>query len=628
MTAEQVKSKLPAKSPLSKPQVDSILTARKEDLEFATVHGALKLFPEDQWESLLLGPGLDGPSGPHTFVCFSQETVDAVHRSVTWHSLPTKEKSPESYFVYGEGQVLVPRMSVHQPLSVRNPFQSSTNLPFPPPAPFIPYMPPPQHAHTGHTGPAGAHLSSTSSSHLHSGSTPNLAPSTRQLGPAPYGFTPITATNQQGAPKLPDRPPQLPPRAISTNITHSTPAGHAKSQPPPLLPRPATGGAAKVHQNSVAASHSNAGSKGSPSSASHAHIHTTAGYPPTSAQSQPLARKPRSTSSGSSGASDAATSSHGKNSHSMVGIDSYEDDDGSDARTRSKSSSGGSSRCPDEVNGYCRSWNIAHQQVCSYTHLYWSEANDPTGYSAKYKFSMTKLSPGSPEFDYIKIRFINSWIHQSSKKPSVTKIKQVSCPMLEKLFNQRQDAIIAAGVKPNVTELYHGTCEANFTTLFTQGFQPPADYAPHPQCPVSGPYADKLSTSLCKRTCRLCTSMPKHAWGMCHMWGLGIYCAIDSSKSDIYVSNKKGKKNDRTKRKMLLCSVILGEAENVKLLKTPEQMHDRIAPAKGKHSIFASGFKTQTIPTHNGHTLGVMNDEYIVFHPHQIMPLYIIEYTK
>jgi hypothetical protein len=260
--------------------------------------------------------------------------------------------------------------------------------------------------------------------------------------------------------------------------------------------------------------------------------------------------------------------------------------------------------------------------------LYWSEQNDPTGYSSKYKFSMTKLSPGSPEFDYIKIRFINSWIHQTSKKPHVTKIKQVSCPLLEKLFNQRQEAIVASGVKANVTELYHGTCEANFATLFTQGFQPPADYAPHPQCPVSGPYADKLPTSLCKRTCRLCTSMPRHKWNMCHMWGFGIYCAIDSSKSDIYVSNKKGKRTDRTKRKMLLCSVILGEAETVKQLKSPDQMHERVLPSPGKHSIFAVGFKTQTIPTLNGQTLGVMNDEYVVFHPHQIMPLYIIEYSK
>jgi hypothetical protein len=260
--------------------------------------------------------------------------------------------------------------------------------------------------------------------------------------------------------------------------------------------------------------------------------------------------------------------------------------------------------------------------------MYWSEANDPTGFSSKYKYTMTKLSPGSPEFDYIKIRFINSWIHVQARKPTVTKIKQVSCPLLERLFNKRQEEIAATGVKPNVTELYHGTCEANFATLFTQGFQPPADYAPHPQCPVSGPYADKLSTSLCKRTCRLCTSMPRHCWTVCHMWGLGIYCAIDSSKSDIYVSNKKGKKTDRSKRKMLLCSVILGEAENVKQLKTPSSMHDRVGPAEGKHSIFAVGWKTQTIPTKDGQTLGVLNDEYIVFHPHQIMPLYVIEYSK
>lgn len=513
--------------------MNTILAHRKQELENYTLQGPLRIFPEEQWVELLSGPGIDGPGGAQTHFAYTQETIAAARKSLSWHTLPVDDRSPESYFVFGDGQVLVPRMEPHQPIAVNNPFRPKTHLPFPPPAPFVPK----------------------------------------------------TFASMSAPPKLPERTGSgQVARSGSASITSSAPQGTSSSSMAAITPGQA-----------------------------HAPITSSAA--------------PSDKASGSSGAQ-----KDGK--PDAAGRAGKKDGEYSDNKGAKKAGSDvqlgpdGKQRCPEELAGYCRAWNIAHQKICPHSHLYWSEANDPTGLSSKAKFGMQKLVPGSPEFDYIKIRFLNSWIHTTSKQPTVTKIKQVSCPHLEKLFNKRQEAIAATGVKPNMTELYHGTCEANFPTLFTQGFQPPADYAPHPQCPVSGPYADKLPTSLCKRTCRLCTSMPRHSWNMCHMWGFGIYCAIDSSKSDLYVSNKKGKKSDKTKRKMLLCSVILGEAENVKLLKTPGDMHDRVIPAPGKHSIFALGFKNSTIPTLNGQTLGVMNDEYIVFHPHQILPLYIIEYSK
>lgn len=589
----------------------------------------MQLFPEEQWESLLLGPGIDGPNGQHTCIGFTQESVDLARRTLSWHSFPSEDRPPESFFVFGEGRVLVPRLPAHQPNKVRNPFQHAPNLPLPPPAPFVPAS----QSRTNLTA-------STRSTSMHLQTAPggHTTPQGRAVAtnaPSP-GLSPVPG----GPPQLPDRSTQPGPYLATTGgrpqsgapITHSSPqsasqAGSAYHQT--HNPNYAPTSPYKNNPHHTVAHSSAVGSGASPSSGA-----VVARRPPantsTGASSSHSGHQTNTSASSSLSTSKKAKKpgEYGDSKLPAVratGISGAASAVSADGTRVNANDPGAPPRCPDEIAGYCRSWNIMHRQVCSYSHLFWSEVGDP---GRQVAWRKKRLAPGSPEFDYIAIRFVNSWNPSAGKKPTVTKISQLSCPVLEKLFNARQEAIQNTGAKPNVTELYHGTCEANFATLFTQGFQPPADYAPHPQCPVSGPLADKVSTSLCKRTCRLCTSTARHSWNICHMWGLGIYCAIDSSKSDIYVSNKKGKKSDRSKRKMLLCSVILGEAENIKLLKTPDERHNVIAPAAGKHSVFAAGFKTQTIPTQNGNTLGVMNDEFVVFHPHQILPLYIIEYGK
>lgn len=587
-----------------------LVNERAKDLEEATKNGPLRMFPEDQWESVLLGPGIDGPNGQHTLIGFSQESVDIARKTLSWHAFPAEDRPPESFFVHGDGLVLVPRVPTHQPQQVRNPFSNTSNLPMPPPAPFLPQGLVPSRSSTSLPGsqnstPLSTNNSQPNNSHLHTAPQQGHHHGSHSQGGHSHPPQPHYYTQSQGAPP-----------------GHAKTMQHLNTSLPPQVPDRSTQPQSR-YSSTANALHATAttGGHGHSHSASSPYAKTTSSAPHTVVQARPANAK-----AGAHGTKKPGEYSDKKAATRDIGISGAAAASGSSLNATDP---GAPQRCPDEIAGYCRSWNIMHQEVCLYSHHYLSEGNDAYDRSKlTSKYSFKRLVPGSPEFDYIKIRFINSWIHASSKKPTVTKIKQVSCPLLERLFNQRAETIQASGTKPNITELYHGTCEANFDTLFTQGFQPPADYAPHPQCPVSGHLADKLPTSLCKRTCRLCTSMPRHKWNVCHMWGLGIYCAIDSSKSDIYVSNKKGKKSDRIKRKMLLCSVILGEAENVKSLKTPHQMHDISSPAPGKHSIFAVGFKNATIPTLNGNTLGVVNDEYVVFHPHQIMPLYVIEYSK
>lgn len=73
------------------------------------------------------------------------------------------------------------------------------------------------------------------------------------------------------------------------------------------------------------------------------------------------------------------------------------------------------------------------------------------------------------------------------------------------------------------------------------------------------------------------------------MYGLGIYFADQSSKSDRYVSDKSGAKDHKTKRKMLVVEVMLGECYEVETLKTQDEFHDYIEPPDGKDSIMAIG---------------------------------------
>ena len=89
------------------------------------------------------------------------------------------------------------------------------------------------------------------------------------------------------------------------------------------------------------------------------------------------------------------------------------------------------------------------------------------------------------------------------------------------------------------------------------------------------------------------------------MYGAGIYLATDSSKSQRY-SHRAGA------HQLLLCEVLLGK---VLTLKTADQnMNLQRLKAKEYDSVFAG-------------TGGVLNDEFVVFRPEQVLPRYVVYYV-
>merc|ERR1711964_659817 len=109
---------------------------------------------------------------------------------------------------------------------------------------------------------------------------------------------------------------------------------------------------------------------------------------------------------------------------------------------------------------------------------------------------------------------------------------------------------------PREMELYHGTNMNILENLYTHGLFPPSDMEAAEECPVSGNKG--LRTSLCMNDCEFCTE--PHKWDRCHMFGLGIYLADIAQKSHRYVSATTAISQGRRECKIVLCSVLLGDA--------------------------------------------------------------------
>ena len=200
-------------------------------------------------------------------------------------------------------------------------------------------------------------------------------------------------------------------------------------------------------------------------------------------------------------------------------------------------------------------------------------------------------------------------------------------------------------------ELFHGTNCLILDDVYTHGLSPPSDRRPGDRCPRSG--GKGLATSLCDNRCELCTA--RHEWGMCHMFGLGIYLADLAQKSHRYVSQPElvggaGGSAERRRCRMVLCSVLMGRTLQLQgHLLARDGLHDLpslrscfpgdlegvVRPVSGQQS--ALGLSTPAIDQHDVlfvKGLGrqaqpgasVVNSEYISFHPYQCLPRYEIVY--
>lgn len=162
------------------------------------------------------------------------------------------------------------------------------------------------------------------------------------------------------------------------------------------------------------------------------------------------------------------------------------------------------------------------------------------------------------------------------------------------------------------------------------------------ECPISG--GKGLRTSLCTNTCQFCTK--PHRWDRCHMFGLGIYLADIAQKSHRYVSEAATTANGRRECKIVVCSVLLGDALQVEgHLRVGDAMHcvhslrtlrdgdlpkmvdfvrspEGKRPADQKDMLFVKGLEGSCRPGFSVH-----NSEFISFHPYQCLPRYEITYV-
>jgi len=179
--------------------------------------------------------------------------------------------------------------------------------------------------------------------------------------------------------------------------------------------------------------------------------------------------------------------------------------------------------------------------------------------------------------------------------------------------------------------LYHGTHEGLLTQIYREGLKCPADFDASKDCPVSKKIfisEDQPTPSVCRSNCKLCVK--EHMFSKCHLYGLGIYFSSDPTKSNEDIRSDSGTTDVKVGRKMLLCRVELGYADVLKtFLQSEKEYHDRYLPKEGKDSIFVKGAeKDVKIPTGtSGLPLGSQSDIYVIFHPFQAIPEYVVEFS-
>jgi len=304
---------------------------------------------------------------------------------------------------------------------------------------------------------------------------------------------------------------------------------------------------------------------------------------------------------------------------------------------------------------YCRGWNIRGHHSwnwgCSFDH----PAEMRPTHGAQY--SLERVSKDSAKFDEIKTELCRSAPFVSgngaSGMPHIVQVRRVVNSALERLYEERRGFLYDKHGFAVEKELWHGTSCKALPELLTHGLQPPSDMQPGESCPLSG--GKGLCTSLCGTGCTHCVD--SHNWNKCHMYGLGVYLADLAQKSHRYVREpyKLGDKDPigsvptpaaagigragQSVYTMVRCRVVLGNPYLIECnLMSPSAMHDvcwcqdpsdmletgseEWSMARGHDAYFVRGLTGKQKAG-----LGVYNNEYIVFQPYQILPLYCVDYV-
>ncbi|KAJ5080165.1 hypothetical protein M0811_14110 [Anaeramoeba ignava] len=262
--------------------------------------------------------------------------------------------------------------------------------------------------------------------------------------------------------------------------------------------------------------------------------------------------------------------------------------------------------------GYCRIQTVRDytskdkRLVCNFRH------NIPPTLKIKQQDAkLEDLKTDNPIYIDIEKKFKHNWTYGTV--PTVIKIQKINNPYLSHWFNRRKLYLEERRKKIfAVNELYHGTDERYLKTIMDTGFYIVSNYNANPKCKSSGYKENKNQPSFCNIDCPHC--IEKHVWNKCHMYGLGIYLTLCTSKSDKYV------KATGSDRKLFLCDVSLGESYYHKeSLQKQDAAHDWVLPPDGYDSITVPG-------TGSTSPLNVMNNEFIIFHKFQAIPRYLITY--
>eukprot|EP01064_Diplonema_japonicum_P003982 TRINITY_DN1263_c1_g4_i2.p1 TRINITY_DN1263_c1_g4~~TRINITY_DN1263_c1_g4_i2.p1 ORF type:complete len:1212 (+),score=312.10 TRINITY_DN1263_c1_g4_i2:65-3637(+) len=269
--------------------------------------------------------------------------------------------------------------------------------------------------------------------------------------------------------------------------------------------------------------------------------------------------------------------------------------------------------------GYCRGSNLRGHtdwtKVCSFRH----DARDSLTFDASLRYE--SIPDGSAKY--------NELATEVGRLGRVTRVRRIVNAKLEKAYESRRAFLNEKHGSIIEKELWHGTACKALDQILQKGLQCPADSCAAKECSVSG--GKGLCTTLCDTNCNKCVK--PHKWERCHMFGLGIYLADSAEKSHRYV-----RPHDDNTYSLVRCRVNLGSPYLVKAnLLTQNALHDFVNcsdPSKHldniavpwDHAQSHESFYVKGLGAAHKYGYGVMNSEYIVFQPYQVLPLYVVDY--
>eukprot|EP00756_Hemistasia_phaeocysticola_P028823 Hpha_TRINITY_DN16194_c7_g1::TRINITY_DN16194_c7_g1_i1::g.7150::m.7150 len=284
---------------------------------------------------------------------------------------------------------------------------------------------------------------------------------------------------------------------------------------------------------------------------------------------------------------------------------------------------------------YCRFWNLhgtaRWHHKCPYAH---PKELFPT-HGAEKDLRLEEIQPGSAEWDKIEGEllgcgsFPNSADGHAGGEPKIICIKQIVNHRLAKQYAARKAYLESTHEQVAEAELWHGTHSGSIEEMITHGIQPPADVLASQQCPRSR----GAKTSLCDNRCLHC--IEPRRWDGRDKYGLGVYLAGQPCKAHRNVQAPK-EAGGRRLYTMIRCQTNLGSPLMIDgTLLRGDAMHDLVLPKDPAEFLdyntqgwdWAKGNNSYYVPdTHLNRSQSIEDSQYIVYHPWQVWPRYLVSY--